>query len=366
MISHKKHHHACTRQTHHSPFNTNPLQSVLIAAMLVTASGFAPAQSLPPADTFKTHRVATVRIESEAQAVVSQANNPEESPLQRAIHAHQQSSTEDAAPEFGKVGSELVRPKTLNYPYGITVDRSGNIYVTNLFGGVNIYDPATLLEKGSITSGLSFPAAVGVNYLGNIYIANNGANNVTVYQPDPPHTLLATINDSTLSSPGSLYVDGSDDIWVLDAYGNLHLYLTDLTPAGSTHSGGTAVGPWGPYVTVWGIGDGTRYDENFQNIGLALHNGPQLPISFLNGSPFTAGETQDQHFNQYVTDLNNKLVQIWNPTGGELIATFPTPSSPYGIAVDDARKRIYVTMTTLNKVYIYSQTSPYQLLGAIQ
>ncbi len=33
----------------------------------------------------------------------------------------------------------------------------------------------------TITAGLSFPAAVSVNFGGSIYVANNGGNNITIY-----------------------------------------------------------------------------------------------------------------------------------------------------------------------------------------
>ncbi len=252
---------------------------------------------------------------------------------------------------------------TLSYPYGIAVDVSNNIYVTNLFGGVNVYNMKGQMT-GSITTGLSHPAAVSVSFNGNIYVANNGGNNVTIYNAS--YTQVGTIADPTLISPGSMYIDADDTVWVLDMQGTLHTYLADGTTLASTHTGGNTVGPWGPYVTVWGIADGNgAYIEAFENRAQGVNAGPDLS-SLLSGSPYAAGEAQDQYAQEYVSDLLHNQIQIWSRNGLDLVGTITTPAPPYGVAVNTNLDRLYVVLTTLNQVYVYSTKAPYKLLGIIK
>jgi DNA-binding beta-propeller fold protein YncE len=257
-------------------------------------------------------------------------------------------------------------PKTtLNYPYGLAVDSTGNLYVANIFGGVTMYASKGLKYKGEITAGTAYPAAVAIAFGGNIYVANNGGNNVTIYNPSLQQ--VGTITDSSLNNPLSMYIDAANDVWVLDAAGTLHLYLDNGTPVGSVATGGgTAVGPWGPNVTVWGIPDGSGgYNEDYQNVGEALHYGPALPYYFPGGSPEAGGEAEDSLDQQYVTDVAHNQIQIWSASGLEEVALITTPSTPYGIAVDSVNKRIFVALTTSNEVLVYSTVAPYKLMATI-
>jgi len=254
---------------------------------------------------------------------------------------------------------------TMNYPYGLAVDKSGNLYVANVFGGVNIYSSTTLKLTNTITAGLSYPAAVAISYNGNIYVANNGGDNITIY--NPALTQVGTISDSSLFNPESMYIDSSDDIWVLDAAGVLHLYLDNGATAGSVTTGGTAVGPWGPNVTVWGVANGPgSYSEVFQNVGETLHYGPTLPNDFAGGSPEAGGETEDSLGQQYVSDIATNHVQIWASNGLYEVGAITTPATPFGLAVDSVHKRLFVALTTSDEVLVYSTAAPYKLLRTIK
>jgi len=250
----------------------------------------------------------------------------------------------------------------LSYPYGTGVDGNGDIYVTNLSGGVNEYGPG-LAYWNTITAGVSYPAAVGVNSTGDIYIANNGANNITIY--NPKHAQIGTISDASLQSPTSLYVDPEDTIWVPDGGGNLHSYLYNATALPATHTGGAVVGPWGPNVTVWGIANNAgTYDEVYENRAEADHGGAVLYNIYIGGFPYFSGETQDRFFQQYVAVSHNQI-QIWSADGVSDVGAINTPSAPYGVAVDPVRNRLYVVLTAINQVNVYSTVAPYKLLGQI-
>jgi hypothetical protein len=253
---------------------------------------------------------------------------------------------------------------TLNYPYGIAVDTHSNLYVTNLFGGVNVYN-AKLVKTGAITAGVNTPAAVAISFNGNIYVANNAAINgvstITVY--NPALSQIATMTDAALGNPTSMYIDKDDTAWVLDAGGTLHGYLADGAVLATTHSGGTVVGPWGPYVTVWGIANSTgSYNETYENRAQAVQSGLAFYQGF-GGSPYAGGETEDRYGQQYVSDITNKQIALVSVDGLTLVPIITTPATPFGVAVDDHLQRIYVALPTLNEVCVYSLKAPYKLLS---
>jgi DNA-binding beta-propeller fold protein YncE len=293
-----------------------------------------------------------------------------------ALAQTRQSTTDDAhtftapaklmtLPGMGRGEQHEPPTGTLNYPYGLALDSSGNLYAANVFGGVNIYSGTTFKLVNTITAGTDYPAAVGVAFGGNIYVANNGGNNITIYNPSLQQ--IGTISDPTLVNPSSMYIDAANDVWALDATGTVHLYLDNGATAGSIATGGTAIGPWGPNVTVWGVPDGAgAYSEVYQDLGETLHYGPFFNGAFVGGSPEAGGEAQDSLFQQYVTNNLANKVEIWSTSGTEEIGAFTTPDAPFGIAVDSVHKRIFVSLTTSNEIQVYSTTAPYKLLRTIK
>jgi hypothetical protein len=251
---------------------------------------------------------------------------------------------------------------TLSYPYGLTVDPAGNLYAANLFGGVTIYN-AKLKYQGAITTGTDIPAAVGVNFEGNIFFANNASGAITVYNPSWQQ--IGTITDPNLAFPTNLYVDPDDTIWVLDQQGIVHAYLADYTPLPTTKTGGTALGPWGSNMTVWGIPNGSGgYIEDFGNRGIMVRDNPSFPGGFT-CSPLAGGETEDAYGQQYATDFANDQVQIWSSSGEYMTGVINTPSAPAGVAVDTVMNRIFVALPEVNEIVVYSRLAPFKQLAVI-
>jgi len=267
-----------------------------------------------------------------------------------------------SAPVFPHAGADA-QHSTLNTPYGLAVDTAGRVYVANLDGGnVTIYGK-NLKLTGTISSGLNTPAAVGVAFGGNIYVANAGGTTISVYNSSLVQT--GSITDSTLFGPYSMYVDANNDIWALDSTGTTHLFLDNGTPISFGTWGGSAIGPHGSWVTLWGVTYGGGIVNFLGNMGEAVHSGSIF--QYAQGPTYTAtGVAQDAFGQQYVTNTPNNSVDIWSSNGANLLGSFSTSSAPYGIAVDSINQRIYVALGTVNQIAVYSLKAPYKLVGTIK
>jgi len=100
------------------------------------------------------------------------------------------------------------------------------LFVANLGGdAVDIYKQKGQNQQpmGTITTGINFPAGMTVDKSGNLYVANEGANNVTVYPPGQTSpsitytTDLSTATDIAVANDGTVYISNFNGLangWV--------------------------------------------------------------------------------------------------------------------------------------------------------
>jgi len=264
----------------------------------------------------------------------------------------EQSSTETSlATRLSSLQAQVPPPTSaMKTPYGVAVDQAGNIYVANLSGAVNIYNSSHKLIN-TITNGVSAPVAVCIGYYGTIYVANNGTSQITVYTSKLQ--LTKTISDPAMQSPLGMYVDGDGNIFVLDGQGTVHMYLDDGTPVGTTSlTGASAVGPIGN-----GYGVYVPNDIYIQNSGEAIRYG-MFATGFLDGptNATATGATQDPTTSfVYWTDEAQMTLSLASVGGNVTAVGMTTPG--FGIAVDPARKRLFIAEPLINKVGIYNATT---------
>jgi len=270
------------------------------------------------------------------------------------------------APTSAPAGTPAVA--TLSEPYGVAVDKTGQVYVTNLISNtVTVYNKAFKLV-GTIATGMNVPEAIAIGTGGNIYVGNTVGNNVTVYGPDLVQ--FSTITDSLLQNPTQMFVDRNNDIWVLDARGVVHLYLDTGAPINYVYlPGTTAIAEWdsvkfGDTWTAWGPDGNGGYWAYYQNLGEALHNGldNRGTISSL---PQAFAVTQDAQGNHYLIDASRDTVWLISADFSSSRQLFVTFGPAYGIAVDSLNKRLYISEPTLNQVAVYSTTT-LKLIGNIK
>ena len=196
---------------------------------------------------------------------------------------------------------------TFNSPLGVTIDQSGNLYVAD-YGNdlIRKITPAGVVSTIAGKPGVSgaadgldtaarfdLPESVAVDVSGNIYVADNGNNEIRKITPSGQVSTLAgngtagNINakgsGATFNSPFGLAIDASGNIYVADSGNNLIRKVT---------SDGT--------VSTF-AGSGAKGAGNANGIQ-ATFNTP-------------AGITIDASGNLYVSDENNNIIRKITASG---------------------------------------------------
>ena len=128
-------------------------------------------------------------------------------------------------PAFGKNAGSVYaadpNPRTvhndIDNPYAIALDPSDRLYVANTYGTkldntVAVFEPHSNVLFELLSTGISDPVSLVVDSAGNLYVANFGASDVTVYAPgntSPSYTISDGIGAAralTLDPNGNLYV----------------------------------------------------------------------------------------------------------------------------------------------------------------
>jgi trimeric autotransporter adhesin len=160
---------------------------------------------------------------------------------------------------------------SLNYPRGVAVDASGNIYIADTYNNrIRMVTKSTGIistvagdgtqeykgDGGPATSAiLYYPASIAVDALGNIYIADS--SNYRIRMVTKSTGIISTVAGSgssgssgdggqatsaTLNSPYGVAVDASGNIYIADSSNNRIRMVTKSTGIISTVAGS---GPYG-------------------------------------------------------------------------------------------------------------------------
>jgi streptogramin lyase len=109
------------------------------------------------------------------------------------------------------IGPTILGSGSVSY---VAVDSAGKIYVTNSgTNTLNTYDSNGNPTTPTITAGLNGPGPVRVDAAGKIYVANGGNNTITTYKPNGTQT-SPTI---AVTAPHGLAVAENGNIYVTDS-----------------------------------------------------------------------------------------------------------------------------------------------------
>ncbi len=185
----------------------------------------------------------------------------------------------------------------LNTPYGIAIDRAGNLYIADLGNNrVRMVSPAGTITTVSGTEKLQAPRNLALDAMGHLYISEFGGARVWMVASDGTLANIAGTGDPGYAGDGGEATAAQISFpagLAFDHYGNL--FIADSSNNCVRRVSG------GIITTVLGTGDA----------GAALPNELNLPT----------GVAIDSAGNLDVADSNNQRIQQLTPAGG--INTLP-------------------------------------------
>lgn len=284
-------------------------------------------------------------------------------------------------------------------PYGITIDGSGNLYVTDTYAhtirkitpGLAVTTLAGSFSSSGSTNAtgsaarFNYPMGITVDGSGNLYVADQSNHTIRkVTAAGAVNTLAGTAlstgsTDATGSAarfnyPGGIAMDSGGNLWVADGGNHTIRKVTAAgavtTPAGTAGSSGSADGtgaaarfnsPQG--IAVDGSGNLWVADASNQMIrkmtaagvvttlaGTPAHVGTADGTGTAAAFKAPSGAAVDGSGNVYVVDTSNHTIRKITPAGvvttlagtaGSSGSTDATGSAarfktPYGVAVDSS------------------------------
>lgn len=258
----------------------------------------------------------------------------------------------------------------LNQPRGLALAANGNLYVAN--SGANnvlVFNPDyAWVSSKTITEGVSKPSSVAFDSAGNLYVANIGTESVTQYSSAGVQNTAGTIT-AAINTPEYIAVDSSDNIWVNDGYLEVTIYAANVYPASSNQPAA--------YQNIFVPGG------NVPVYAIALHNQffawggvSQTTVQYADQALGSAGAGAwgggadealaaafDSTGNLYYGNANNTVSFV---NFGQGVASFQSLSfTPEGMVVDSTRGRLYISNQQGNAIEVYS-TANGALLKTIQ
>jgi len=259
--------------------------------------------------------------------------------------------------------------KPLSYPRGLAVDAKGNLYVANSGGNdILVYNPNYgQTTAKTITQNISNPSGVAFDPQGNLWVSNYGTSNggangsVAEYTNGKQNT-NASITSGILG-PNAIAVDGLGNVWVENDYTNVTVYA----PSYVYTQPYSLIRTLTPSPTVYGI---TVSDGAFSwgaNGGVSQVAATPVVVSgtisgFAYGNDNGYALASDASGQVYMGNTDGS-VNIASPLVfeyGFLQLTF----APSGIAIDNARGRVYLSNYNGNSISVYSTAGA--LLHTIQ
>jgi sugar lactone lactonase YvrE len=233
----------------------------------------------------------------------------------------------------------------LSEPYGVAVDRSGNVYIADSGGGAIVeWEQSSNTPSILVSNGLSNPRGVAVDGSGNLYISDY-ANNA-LYEWSAVNNTLTPLVSSGLFNPLGVAVDGAGNVYVAD-YGNFAIKeyspangnLTTLVSSGLLYPSGVAVDLAGNvYIADTGNNSIKKWSAASSNV-----------TTLVSGFAGPAGLAVDGSGNVYIADTGHNAIKKWVAAGSLSTTLVSGLASPSGVAVDAARN-VYLANTGGNAV----------------
>jgi DNA-binding beta-propeller fold protein YncE len=233
----------------------------------------------------------------------------------------------------------------LRLPYGVAVDRSGNVYTADYGNSaVEEWNASTQTVSTLVSSGIDWPWSVAVDGAGNVYIADSD-NAITEWNSA---TGAVSAPVSGFNDPHGVAVDGAGNVYIADSFNNAvdewnasTQTLSTLVSSGLSLPYGLAVDSAGN-VYIADLGDSAIKEWNASTQSLST-----LVSSGL-GGPY--GVAVDGSGNVYIADYADNAIKEWNAST-QTVSTLVSSglSAPAGVAVDSSGN-VFIADTEHNAI----------------
>ena len=240
---------------------------------------------------------------------------------------------------------------TITSPGAYSITGTASVIVSDLYGGsatatIPLVTAQQTLPVNYFATGI-YPEGIAIDGSGNIWIANNGSNNVTVLNSSGAALFTPTVG----SSPAGIAIDASGNAWVTNSGSGT---VSELSSSGIT------LGTY-PVYTAGASPKGIAIDKN-GNIWIA--NSGSNSITELNSNGYPIGTYSLGGSGGYCWNGNGYSIAIdasgnvWVTTCGNVVELSPSGNmmgtynggySPQGIAIDGSGN-VWVTNIYNNTV----------------
>jgi sugar lactone lactonase YvrE len=258
-----------------------------------------------------------------------------------------------------------------NRPYGIAINESGFVYVTDQTADhidrVQVFSPKGIFVNKWSTGGYSSPWGIAINKSGYVYVAEMGNKRISIYTAGGKPIQYITYN---LVNPVDVIINETGFIYVLD-YPAAGARVAVYTPSGQ-------------YLFMWG-GYGTndgqfRFPQAFafNSMGYLYvgdTNNYRVQVFKPDGTfitkwgAFGSGDGQfdyitdiaiDSNDYVYVADVDNDRIQIFTPSG-QLITKWDTNLTNVWAIAFNSTEYIHTSHYGLNQIQVAKQSTFFKL-----
>ncbi len=225
-------------------------------------------------------------------------------------------------------------------PYGIAIDGSGNVWISNLNGNNVTQFSSTGVTVGTYAVGTK-PVGIAIDGSGDVWVANENTNNVTeITSTTSGYVTGATYAVGT--NPEGIAIDSAGNVWVVNSGSS---DVTELSISGTT------IGTYGVGAEPMGIAidsTGNIWVTNFNSNTITERNSSGTIIGSYAAGSYPLGIAIDSAGNVWVTNaIGNNVTEL--NASGNAIGTYTVGTYPAGIAIDGAGN-VWVANASSNNI----------------